>query len=73
MLSELTSTQTPLVLLMCVSYVGQVVPLPGSADSPVFPLSAQCSQSRHFGPNLQHVRRRDFLHDLPGPPPENKG
>lgn len=58
---------------MCYSYVGQIVPLPGSADSPVFPLSTQSSQSCHFGSNLLHVRRRDVLHDLPRPPPDNKG
>lgn len=54
------------------THVGQVVPLPGPADSPVLPLSAQSRQRCHLRPNLQHVRRWDFLHDLPRPPPEKQ-
>lgn len=54
------------------SYVGQVVSLPGSADPPVLSVSTQSSQSRHFGPDLQHVGRRDVLHNLPRPPPVNR-
>lgn len=57
----------------CDSYICQVVPLPGSADSPVFSLSAQSRHSCHFGPNFQHVRRRDVFHDLPRPPPDTEG
>lgn len=61
-------------VFLCASgpHVCQVVPLPGSADPPVLPLAAQSAQSRHFGPNLQHVGRRDVLHDLPRPPPDDE-
>lgn len=77
--SQMEVTRTPdstscfVFFLMCVSYVCQVVPLPGSADPPVLPLPAQSRQSCHFAPNLRHVGRGDVLHDLPRPPPDNQG
>lgn len=60
------------VLQFVFAHVGQVVPLPGSAEAPVCSHFAQNSKSSHFGPNLQHVRRWDVLHDLPRPPPDSK-